>query len=267
MHSVHRQSFRNGLLLSAVGILLVGWLLLTPPGLLGKADAIGYAVCHRLELRSYHLGERQIPLCARCTGMYLGAIAGLSYLFATKGKRSGGLPLRVILLFIIIIILFGVDSINSFITLIPGLSPWYPPHNYLRLITGTAMGMVIAGLLFPAFNQTIWKQFDEKISLDSVKSLLPLMSIALIVDLSVLSENPLFLFFLSIASSLGVVTLLTMVYTMLTVMVFKKENNYNQFKELFLPVMGGLLISMIQISMIDLFRFLLTGTWDGFNIG
>ena len=66
-------SLKAGLAL-AVGLVLLGWLLNTPPGLLGKADAIGYAVCHRIDLRSFHLGERALPLCARCSGMYLGAM-------------------------------------------------------------------------------------------------------------------------------------------------------------------------------------------------
>ena len=34
----------------ALGILLFAWLLNTPPGLLGKADAVGYAVCHRIDI-------------------------------------------------------------------------------------------------------------------------------------------------------------------------------------------------------------------------
>ncbi len=69
----------RGLIFIAVGLLLVGWLWNTPAGLLGKADALGYAVCHRIDVRSFHLGERQLPLCARCTGMYLGAMLGLVF--------------------------------------------------------------------------------------------------------------------------------------------------------------------------------------------
>ena len=67
----------NKLVVTAVFLLTLGWLLNTPAGLLGKADAVGYAVCHRIDLRSFNLGERQMPLCARCTGMYLGAVLGL----------------------------------------------------------------------------------------------------------------------------------------------------------------------------------------------
>ncbi|NTW42077.1 MAG: response regulator, partial [Cellulomonadaceae bacterium] len=38
--------------------LLVTWLTLTPDGLLGKMDAIGCAVCHRIEERSFFLADR-----------------------------------------------------------------------------------------------------------------------------------------------------------------------------------------------------------------
>ena len=62
----------SGVVIILVGILLLVWLYLTPPGLFGKADAIGYSVCHQIDLRSFHIGERQFPLCARCTGQFLG---------------------------------------------------------------------------------------------------------------------------------------------------------------------------------------------------
>jgi hypothetical protein len=71
------------------GIILILWLIATPPGLWGKADAVGYAVCHRIAIRSFHLESKQLPLCARCTGQYLGAIIGLSYLGVFSKRRSG----------------------------------------------------------------------------------------------------------------------------------------------------------------------------------
>ena len=53
---------RGGLVLVAA-LLLIGWLVETPPGLLGKEDAVGYAVCHRIDARSFHMGNTQMPLC------------------------------------------------------------------------------------------------------------------------------------------------------------------------------------------------------------
>ena len=72
-----------------VGLLLVGWVLNVPAGLLGKADAVGYAVCHRIDERSFHLGTRSLPLCARCSGQYLGAALGLVYQFVIGRRRTG----------------------------------------------------------------------------------------------------------------------------------------------------------------------------------
>ena len=36
---------------------------------------VGSAVCHQLEARSFHLWAHQMPVCARCAGIYFGAAA------------------------------------------------------------------------------------------------------------------------------------------------------------------------------------------------
>jgi hypothetical protein len=50
-------------------------------------------------------------------------------------------------------------------------------------------------------------------------------------------------------------------------MIFRVENRYSHFYQLLLPLTGGFTLSLIQIGLFDLGRFLLTGTWDGFHIG
>jgi len=45
--------------------------------------AIGSAICHQLPERSFHLWRAQMPVCARCTGIYVGAVIG-----ATAGALS-----------------------------------------------------------------------------------------------------------------------------------------------------------------------------------
>src|SRR5689334_17781875 len=67
-------------IIAAVLLLVVStiWVYLTPEGVLGKADAVGYAVCHRITVRSFLFPDgRQLPLCARCSGMFLGVLVGL----------------------------------------------------------------------------------------------------------------------------------------------------------------------------------------------
>jgi hypothetical protein len=52
----------KSLLILTTALALIGWWYYTPPGLLGKADAAGYAVCHRIASRSFLIGDRQTPL-------------------------------------------------------------------------------------------------------------------------------------------------------------------------------------------------------------
>ena len=257
----------KGLLFLAVGILLVGWLLNTPAGLLGKADAIGYAVCHRIDVRSFHLGERTVPLCARCSGMYLGAMLGLVYQ-AVLGRRRAGMPhWSVWIVFGLFFAAFALDGLNSYMHLFPGAPSLYEPHNRLRLLTGTGMGLVIAGVLFPSFNQTVWKNWERAPAISGLGSLGVLVILAFLLDGIILTENPLILYPLSLVGAAGVLVLLTMVYSMVWLIILRLENRALTLHQLVLPLVGGFGVALMQIILLDLLRFFFTGSWDGFHLG
>src|SRR5512140_1621695 len=101
------------LVVAAAVVVFTSWLLITPPGLLGKLDAIAYAVCHRIAERSFHIGSLQLPLCARCSGMYLGAVTGLVFQ-SILGWKRGKIPHWSILAVLAAFFLaFAVDGANS----------------------------------------------------------------------------------------------------------------------------------------------------------
>jgi len=251
----------------AVGILLIGWLMSTPQGLLGKADAIGYAVCHRIDARSFHLGERQVPLCARCSGMFLGAVLGLVYQAILAPRRGGVVSKSMMLLGGLLTAAFGLDGLNSYLHLFPGLPSLYEPSNVLRLLTGTGMGLVIAVALYPVYNQTVWKDWDPRPALEGLPAVAGLALAALLLDLAILTENPLVLYPLALISAGGVMVLLTMVYTMVALMLFRLENRFLRLSHLIVPLTGGFGLALLQIAALDLVRFWLTGTWEGFHLG
>jgi len=262
-----RFPFLKGIALLAVGLVFFGWLLNTPEGVLGKADAIGYAVCHRIDVRSFHLGTRQLPLCARCSGMYLGAMTGLLYQ-AVRGKRRSGMPpWRVTAVLVALVVAFAIDGLNSYLTLFPGAPNAYQPQNWLRLLTGTGMGVAISGLLYPAFNQTVWSDVDNRPALDGLGFLGLLLALAAGVAVILLTEIPALLYPLALISATGVLVLLTMVYSMLILMVLRRENRYTKVTQLLLPLVGGFGFGLLQIAALDLVRYLLTGTWEGFHLG
>ncbi len=245
---------------------LFAWLINTPSGVFGKADAIGYAVCHRIDLRSFHIGDIQLPLCVRCSGMYLGAMVGLIYQLV-KGRRRVGMPSwKVILPTSIFVLLFAIDGLNSFYSLFSDSPALYKPNNTLRLLTGTGMGLAIAVALYPAFNATVWHLVDPRPALLNIRSFVIMVLIALGLNALILLENPIILYPLALVSAAGVLVLLTLVYAMVLMMLFKAENRVNQVGQLTYAFLGGLTIALIQIGLLDFVRYFFTGTWDGFHL-
>lgn len=257
---------RGLLIVLAVGVLLV-WLLYTPHGLLGKADAVGYAVCHRIDLRSFHLGERALPMCSRCTGMYLGASVAFAFLVARGRGRAGEFPSRGILVLLgALAAFFAFDGLNSYLTFFPGAPHLYTPNNTLRLLAGTGIGVAMAVLVTSGFNQSVWTRVERSRPLDSWLEVGLLLLAALGVDLLVLTENPLLLFPLALISSLSVILLLTIVYTMLVLLLTGRENKIAEPRQLVGPALAGFVLAWLQIAALDVVRYILTGTWGGFAL-
>jgi len=253
------------LLLASLTLLLFGWLALTPPGLLGKADAIGYAVCHRIAERSFLLGDRAVPLCSRCSGMYLGALAG--FLFHLKFGRRGGLPPRHIqAVFAVFLLAFGLDGVNSYLTFFPGLAHLYQPFNGLRLMTGTLLGSAMASLLVPTFHQVVWQQWEDRPALGTLRQLLALLVLAGVISAAIDSENPLLIYPLALLSVASLVILLTLAYSMIWTLVLQCDNRFTSWNDLRPVLLLAVLTTLAQIAVIDALRYGLTGTWNGFSL-
>ncbi len=267
-------SFSRFLIPVAAILVFAVWFSFTPPGILGKADAIGYAICHRIDERSFQLGERQLPLCARCTGEFYAA--GISLLFfALVSPRKSGMPgWRLGAPLLLFLAAFGIDGTNSFFYLfkqtaagaldhIPNL---YIPNNTLRLLTGSGMGISLASILYPAFNQSAWKDTDPGRAL-SWKKLGILIGIVLLVDLAVLTESPIVLYPIAVLSVLGVLALLVLVLSMVWILIMRQENEFVSLKQMWMPFLAGTTLAFLMIGVIDLLRFQLTGTWGAFPLG
>jgi uncharacterized membrane protein len=247
--------------------LLLGWLLNTPGGLLGKADAVGYSVCHRIDARSFHLGDRQFPVCARCSGMFLGALLGLAYQAILAGRRTGMPPLKVAVWLGVMVLAFGIDGLNSYLHFFPGVPTLYEPQNWLRLITGTGMGIGIAAVVYPVFNGTAWFTIEPRPALGGLGALSGLVLLAAVLDALILTENPLILYPMALASAASVMVLLVMIYTVVWLMLFRLENRFSNLRQLVFPLIGGFALALLQIAALDLVRYWLTGTWGGFQFG
>jgi uncharacterized membrane protein len=256
---------------AAAVLAVAAWLYAAPPGLLGKMDAIGFAICHRIDERSFHLGERQLPLCARCTGEFF--TAGIALLFqALLVPRRARLPGRGVLAVMILFFLaFGIDGANSYLYLLKSSAPGtldnipnlYIPNNTLRLFTGSGMGLTLAAVLYPIMNQTLWRAPDDRPALDW-KTFGILSAGILILDLLILTENPFVLYPAAILSALGVFGLLIIVFGILWITTMREENSFQDLRQLWFPATAGVALSLLLILGIDFVRYQFTGSWSGF---
>jgi hypothetical protein len=175
---------------------------------------------------------------------------------------------------LLFLIAFGIDGTNSFFYLfkqtsggaldhIPNL---YVPNNTLRLFTGSGMGIALASILYPAFNQSTWKDSDPGRALDW-KKLGILFTIILLINFAILTENTLVLYPIAILSVLGVLSLLILVFSLVWIMIMRQENEFTSLKQMWMPFLAGTTLAFLMITAIDLFRFQLTGTWGGFPLG
>jgi uncharacterized membrane protein len=260
----------DGLLALAALAVILALVLAWPGSLLDKADHAAYAVCHRIGDRSFFVAGRQLPLCARCSGTYLGALAGLVVLVARGRGRARDLPGRRYLLTLgLFFLAWGFDGANSYLTLFPGLPHLYEPHNLLRLMTGTLEGLAISALLLPVFNLTLWsddadpaKGIDARQpSIAGWPDLIWLLVGGALVVAIVSSEWDPFLYPLALLSGLMIVGLVGAINGML-LMVFRRASPAQRRLQVIAPLLGGVALAMIELTAIGLLRAELTA-WLG----
>jgi uncharacterized membrane protein len=232
--------------------------------LLDGADYAGYAVCHRITLRSFSIAGRQFPLCARCTGMFLGVmVAFVSLLLARRGRWSELPPARIMIVFIGLMALMGVDGVNSYSHFFPELPHLYEPRNWLRLVTGMGAGLTMGAILFPALAQTIWWEAVPRPSVGSFTELAGFLLLGGLTVLLVLSNQPIISYVLALVSAVGVVVILTSICTMLLLIVSRRDARAQRWRHALPPVLLGLVMAISLITIISVLRFSLTGTMTG----
>lgn len=256
--SLHRPA-----ILAAV-LALVVFALVTPDGLLTKLDLVGYAVCHRIPSRSFFIAGRQLPLCARCTGTFIGALVGLLGQGVVLRRRRAAAfpPFSVIVLLAGFMLLWAFDGLNSYMTLVQG-PHLYEPRNWLRLSSGALQGLALSALVYPIFNLTLWRSPSEQRAISSLCDLgiLVLMEGGLVF--LVLTGYWLLLYPLALLSAVGVLTLLSIVNAMLVVLLAQRENTADSWKDAAIALSIGLVVSVVEVGIIDWVRYSLTGTLQG----
>jgi len=102
---------------------------------------IGSIVCHQLPDRSFHLLSAQLPVCARCTGIYFGAAAAAVLLPPVASVRAAGRRARIGL---------AAAAMPTAATLLYEWTTGVTPANAIRFAAGLPLGAAAAWLVVAA---------------------------------------------------------------------------------------------------------------------
>ncbi|HZY43213.1 MAG TPA: DUF2085 domain-containing protein [Anaerolineae bacterium] len=245
------NALSSAVLLAIVGLFFIA----APPDLLDKLNLIGFALCHRLPERSFVIDGHQLPLCARCTGIYLGLLIGTLSLIVRRRTRASRLPATPIIVALIgFIVIMGIDGLNSTISVIPNAPQLWHTTNFLRITTGTLYGLAISMLFPPFFNLAVWSQPTGNRTLKSWRELLPMLIVAAVAITIVQAKPDWLLYPIALISIGGALALLSLINSIFVLSAMKLENAIGRWQQLARPLLFGLALGLIEITLLDLLR-------------
>ncbi len=120
------------------------------------ALAMGYSVCHQMPERSFFVGGRQLPVCARDTGIFMG-FALTVLLSAALLKKNSFQSVRIRLLLSLLILPALLDAATSYLHL-------RDTNNATRVITGVLAGVALAFIAWSYYPDWLELGKNERVS-------------------------------------------------------------------------------------------------------
>jgi uncharacterized membrane protein len=142
-----RRAFVGTVTAWSIGTFMAPVVASGPPS---RASGVGYAfalviyaagsvICHQRPERSFHLLGAQMPVCARCAGIYAGAALSAIGVWLRTVHASGH-PTRLHR------VLF-VCALPTAATLLYEWTTGQPPGNWMRFTSGAPLGAAVAWAL------------------------------------------------------------------------------------------------------------------------
>lgn len=117
------------------------------PSLAAAVYGFASVICHQKGERSFHLFAEQLPVCARCTGLYVGAaVLAVPYLLRSAWRPwpplvPGSAQVRWLLI---------LASLPVVLSIVWEWATGEVPSNLVRAITGVVLGGAVARVILDA---------------------------------------------------------------------------------------------------------------------
>lgn len=160
-------------------------------------ERIGYAVCHQLPEKSIFIEGKQLPVCARDTGIYFGSLISLFFILLSR-RRSNSIPVPYIsFTFVFFMLLMGVDAVSSYVG-------FRETTNSIRLLTGLLVGISLPLFMYPILIDNLLGEHDEEHILKSWYELLLLIFLVISSYLLILYFNVQLYYPVAFATVIGI---------------------------------------------------------------
>ena len=215
-------------------------------------------VCHQLPEHSIFIAGVQLPLCARCTGTYLGTVIGLVNLWWRGRSHASWLPpVRMLAVLVLFFAFWAIDGVNSYFNYLSGHVILYVPSNLLRLASGMVNGLSLSILVFPMFNFILWRNPERQRVVRDFGELTAILLQVVALVLVLRAGIGVLLYPFVLLNLVGVLTMLTIVNGMIVIILLRRENRAESRRQALLPLGLGLLLSIAEVGSIATLRYVL----------
>ena len=114
--------------------------------------AVGSVICHQLPDRSFFADGRQLPVCARCTGLYAGGAAGALAWIGWKIARAWQ-PVRITPP--IALRTVCIAALPTAVTVATALAGIWDGSNVIRAWLAAPLGAAAGGVVASVFTKDL----------------------------------------------------------------------------------------------------------------
>jgi len=160
-YSSTRSVDRRLLFVGSVAAIAIAIFVIAPGDVASKTHLALHGLCAQRPSHSLQIGTSTLPMDARMTGIYVGAMATVIWLIAARRLRSARVPsLPVLTVLAVFVLALTVDGFNGLLVDLRFRAP-YEPSNLLRLATGVLAGTSLGVALGHLFANSIWARGDR----------------------------------------------------------------------------------------------------------
>ncbi|TET50578.1 MAG: DUF2085 domain-containing protein [Actinomycetota bacterium] len=209
----------------------------------------GGGLCHQRIDRSFNSGTFNMPVCSRCTGIYLGIFLSLLALILIERRVKGEFPsLKIVLVSVGAFLLMGLEVVLSTLGFIQS-------NNIIRMSTGFLMGWFMVLLLLPLANNSMFKKYLRKNYLDSPKKFWIWILAGLILCTIFIFTYSYVLILWSIISVFGMVTFTTLILFILFFSLTRRlTGSIDSLKKFIISIITGIAVSLALLSLFSYLR-------------